>query len=130
VGATGWDSVTVIIEDCTDQPPVVEITTPADPSVRVYIDGFDEDLQLYYADVTLVGNALDPEDGPLTGESLVWTSDRPDVQVALLGTGTRVEARLYSNSAAGITHTITLSATDSAGNTRTAVVRIELWMLA
>ncbi len=122
LGATGWDSVTLIIQDCTDQPPVVEITTPAD-DLWVWME-YGEGLS--YADVTLVGNAFDPEDGWLTGDSLAWTTDRTHVQPALLGTGTHVEARLYSDLLAGITHTVTLTATDSAGNTRSAMVRITL----
>lgn len=128
VGAYAEDWVYLGIDPCTNLPPSVAITTPSSDIDKVY-DGFDEGRGQWYADVQLVGNATDPEDGTLTGASLVWTTDQSGLQNAVLGTGTSLTVRLYSNECTGVTHTITLSATDSSGNTRTAVVRIRIWTL-
>lgn len=95
-------------------------------------DDFDSALELYYKDVTFKGEALDPEDGFLTGASLVWTTDRTDIQPmgqALLDTGVTIRVRLYSNVCAGVWHEITLTATDSAGNVVTTKRRIFIWIL-
>lgn len=121
---------------CADNPPAVLITSPpADTSMSdlafVY-DGFDQALGLYYKEVTFKGEALDPEDGFLSGGSLVWTTDRTDIQPmgqAQLGTGVTITVTLYSNVCAGVWHEITLTATDSAGNTVTTKRRIFIWIV-
>ena len=64
------------------------------------------------------GNATDPEDGTLTGASLVWTSSR-DGQI---GTGTSFATTSLS---VGV-HTITLTATDSQGATGTATITVTI----
>jgi hypothetical protein len=66
--------------------------------------------------VVLKGAATDAEDGPLPAESLQWSSDRDGP----LGQGGLLVRRDLSP---GL-HTLTLSATDSAGQTATAVVHI------
>jgi len=126
-GATDEDWVDLGIEDCTNQPPVASITTPSSDIERNY-DGFDGGRGQWYADVVLVGSAIDPEDGALTGGDLVWTTDYAG-QLPILGTGTSLTARLYSTTCTGVTHTIKLTATDSDGNVRTALVRIRIWTL-
>jgi hypothetical protein len=123
--AEDWVNLGIVV--CANQPPVVSITTPSSDIERTY-DGYDDGRGQWYYDVTLVGNATDPEDGALTGGSLVWTTNYAG-QAPLLGTGTSLTARLYSGTCTGVTHTITLTATDSSGNARTAVVRIYIWTL-
>lgn len=126
-GAFGEDSVGLTITDCSDQPPTVTISSPADTSTFFY-DGFDEGLGLWYSDITFTGSATDPEDGALTGASLVWTTALTTVQAPLLGTGTSITARLYSNDVCGgATHDVSLTATDSFGNVRSALVRVGLY---
>ncbi|MEW6379241.1 MAG: PQQ-binding-like beta-propeller repeat protein [bacterium] len=66
--------------------------------------------------VTFRGTALDPEDGILPENSLVWRSSR-DGQI---GTGSSLNGKILS---AG-KHTITLTATDSSGNVKTASLEI------
>ena len=119
------DSVGLTITDCSDQPPTVAVTSPADLSSFFY-DGFDEALNMWYSDVTFTGSASDPEDGALSGASLVWLTDRTELQAATLGTGTSLTARIYSNVCEGVTHNVTLRATDSFGNVRTALVRVSI----
>ncbi len=88
-----------------DSPPTVTITSPADGSTFNKGDT-----------ITFTGSATDPEDGALTGSSLVWTSSI-DGQI---GTG---ESFTKNDLSVG-THTITLTATDSEGATGTASVTI------
>jgi len=128
LGLYAEDWVTLGIETCADLPPVVSITNPS-ADVELVYDGYDSGTGRWYKDVTLVGSAVDPEDGNLTGASLVWTTDRTGIQPALLGTGNSVSVRLYSNVCEGVVHTITLTATDSSGNVRSITRRIRIWTL-
>ncbi len=66
--------------------------------------------------ITFHGSAEDPEEGPLTGTSLVWTSSRGDT----MGTG---EIFTTSTLSTG-THIITLTATDSNGKSSSQSITI------
>ncbi len=102
-GLTGTATITVVVQ--TLGSPTAVITSPANNSA--FAPG---------QAVTFQGSATDPEDGALTGASLVWTSNL-DGQI---GTG-------ISFSTAGLsvgTHTVTLTATDSDSQTGTAVVTV------
>ncbi|MEO7455626.1 MAG: PKD domain-containing protein [Gemmatimonadaceae bacterium] len=68
--------------------------------------------------VSFAGTGSDPEDGVLSGSSLVWTSSLDGT----IGTGTSFSR---SNLSVG-THTITLTATDAQGATGTASVSITI----
>ncbi|MDF1521268.1 MAG: M12 family metallopeptidase [Trueperaceae bacterium] len=127
-GASDEDWVNLGIVSCTNQPPAVSITTPAADTEYDGYDGYDTARRQWYVDVPLVGSAIDPEDGALAGGDLIWTTDYAE-QPAILGTGASITARLYSTNCTGVTHTITLRAEDSAGNVRTAVVRIRIWTI-
>ena len=59
------------------------------------------------AEIVFTGTALDSEDGPLTGESLIWTSSLDGV----LGNGTSLARSDLSLGE----HVVTLDATDSEG---------------
>ncbi len=122
------DSVTITIDPCINQPPSVAITTPSTDQTLFY-DGYDDGLALWYTDVSLVGSASDPEDGTLSGGSLVWTTNRSDIQAPVLGTGTSVSVRLYSDTCTGVTHTITLTATDSGSVSRNAMRSIRIYTI-
>jgi len=133
LGLYDEDNVSVTAEDCPDSPPTVAITVPAadtGTSDTAYAyDGYDNGVGMWYTDVPVTGSATDPEDGTLTGASLVWTTDRTDLQAGGLGTGVSRTARLYSNVCTGVWHEVTLTATDSNGNSRSAVRRIFIWTL-
>jgi hypothetical protein len=66
---------------------------------------------------TLVGDAYDLEDGPLTGDHLAWFSD----QLGALGTGDGLTVTLP----AGV-HVLTLVATDSANLTVSSSITVEV----
>lgn len=114
-----------------NDPPAAEITTPQDDSgtndSEYVYDDFDDSEGMWYSDVELVGSAVDAEDGVLSGSTLVWTTDRSDLQDGTLGTGSNVTARLYSDDCFGVWHEITLTATDSGGETASDVRRIFIW---
>lgn len=102
-------------EDCslTDSCPVqapIEITSPTNQSNGAPLTVTEG------ASVSFEGSAFDEEDGPLSGGSLVWTSNRDGV----IGTG-----RTFSkNNLSDGMHTVTLTATDSNANDTTATVLV------
>jgi PKD repeat protein len=99
-GATGTATRTVTITP-PNQAPTANITSPSVPAS--YVQG---------AAVSFAGTGTDPEDGPLSGASLTWTSSIDGV----IGAGTS-----FTTSSLSVgTHTITLTATDSKGATGTA----------
>jgi alpha-tubulin suppressor-like RCC1 family protein len=108
-GLSGSTSVTIHVSTAPppNQPPAVAITAPAEDAV--YTEG-DE--------ITFSGSAIDPEDGALPDDALVWTSslDGP------IGTG----ASFTRSDLSVGTHTITLTATDGQGLTSTASVTIQV----
>lgn len=83
------------------KPPVVWLLSPAGDAPSATGD-----------QVVLQGLATDPEDGPLDGDQLSWSSDR----AGDLGTGSGVVTEALSCG----DHAITLRATDSAHQTATA----------
>ncbi len=103
-GASGGDDITVTI---LNNPPTATITAPADGSSF-----------FWGTSVNFTGTGTDPEDGPLSGGSLVWTSDL-DGQ---FGTGTSVSTSALS---IGV-HTITLTVTDSHGGTDTDQITVTI----
>ncbi|AWR87162.1 S8 family peptidase [Meiothermus taiwanensis] len=125
------DTRTITVVACTNNPPTANITNP--PSDLV-VDFNGSDANGWYYQITLQGNATDPEDGTLSGASLVWSTNRADVQPGgpstgeqTLGTGNSLTVRLYTTCElpyfGTVEHRITLTATDSAGN---RVVRTRL----
>lgn len=79
------------------------------------------------SDVTFVASASDPQDGTLTGASVVWTTDRGS---APLGSGQSLSVRLPASGS----HVITCTATDASGNVGTDSItvvsvspRAEIW---
>jgi hypothetical protein len=111
--------------------PTVRILLPVEDvegaDVAWVYDDYDADRGQWFKDVTFVGDADDVEDGSLSGASLVWTTDRDDLQAEVLGTGSTITVRLYSDACFGAEHVITLTATDTGGKTATAVRRIFIW---
>ena len=101
--ATWLDSVEVNVQD--NSAPTSVISAPSNGTT--FTQG---------GEISFIGSGTDPEDGQLTGNSLIWTSDK-DGQI---GTG---QSFTKSNLSVN-THTITLTAKDSDGATGTDSVTI------
>lgn len=102
IGLTGCDSPPT---ESWSRPPSVVIEAPTE--------------QFSYAEgeaITFRGSATDPEDGPLSGNSLLWFSDVDGE----LGTGEEITVSDLSPSG----HTIYLLARDSDGVTGNATVGV------
>jgi len=93
--------------ECVNGLPTVTISSP------VNANNYSE-----WYNIVFSGSADDPEDGELTGISLVWTSDT-DGQI---GTG----AEITSDTLTLGSHAITLTATDSNNETGSASVSITI----
>jgi PKD repeat protein len=63
-GGTGQDLISLVVNPAGNQAPVVTILEPADDS------SFEQEQM-----ITFRAEAVDPEDGTLTGSALVWSSD-------------------------------------------------------
>jgi hypothetical protein len=121
-----FDEITVLSQPCTNDPPVAFIDSPAGDLVQgdaLFYTGYDDTKMMWFTDVELAGHATDTEDGALPGSQLVWRTNLTSVQDSLLGTGSTLTARLYSNVCTGVMHTISLQATDSSGNPSPTVTR-------
>ncbi len=88
-----------------------------DPTVEIYHPG-DGEMRQVNVDIPFIGAATDPQDGNLTGGSLVWASDLDGV----IGTGEMLNAPLTTVG----THVITLVATDSDGNSASDSISLVL----
>jgi hypothetical protein len=107
-GAKGTATRTFTITAPTqNQSPTATITSPTTGSI--FTPG---------SPITITGTGSDPEDGNLSGASLVFT----DNVSGQIGTGTSVT---LASTAVGI-HTITLTATDSKGAKGTATITISI----
>jgi hypothetical protein len=91
--------------DTGNASPTCTITAPLDGTARNYNQNF-----------TFVATASDPEDGPLSGASVVW---RSNLVVAPLGSGLSVTTMLIPG-----VHTIRCTATDSVGNTGSSTIMV------
>jgi hypothetical protein len=80
------------------------------PSAKINHPG-DQEMRPANVAIPFVGVGTDPEDGTLSGASLVWTSNL----TGLIGTGASFSAPLTAG-----THVVTLKVTDSNMNTSTA----------
>jgi LysM repeat protein len=107
-----------------NSPPVAVILYPGGQA-RLPYNNFDQDLNLWYTEVVLEGSAADKEDDVLSESSLVWSTNFRNAKVSrVLGTGNIVNATLYSDTCSGISHRITLTATDSQSDKSTAVINV------
>ncbi|HSG07883.1 MAG TPA: IPT/TIG domain-containing protein, partial [Longimicrobiales bacterium] len=106
-GISGQATLTVEPGALSNVPPTATITAPANNSSS--IQG---------SNVTFTGTGTDPEDGTLTGASLVWTSNL----AGQIGTGASVSTTVL---VVGI-HIITLTVTDSYGATDTDQITVSV----
>ena len=104
-GGKGADTITITVGNTK---PVVTITRPATGTV---FSGNDY--------IVFEGNAVDAEDGAITGDALVWTSSEDGV----IGKGTSFTTNTLSTE---LPHTITLTATDSEGAVGSSSISISI----
>jgi hypothetical protein len=112
------------------RPTVTIVSPPSDLTgdARVPYDDYGLGTRSY-AYVNLSATAEDAEDERLSGGSIVWTTDRTDLQplTAVLGEGEDIQAQLWAETCeAGAIHTITATARDSDGAEATAQRVIEI----
>lgn len=98
----------------------VDMTPPSDlhglgPAAVIFHPA-DGTMYAAGASVAFVGHAMDPTDGALTGNSLVW---RSNLVTTPLGTG-----EMFSTTLAVGTHVVTMTATDSKNLTDSASVTV------
>jgi hypothetical protein len=102
-----------------DLPPdQVNITNPTQGATLLYVN----DATGWHSELTLEGNAHDPEDGALTGTALSWTISRNGAAAVPFGTGASLAVKLYPEGES--TQDITLTATDSAANSSSVTIRV------
>jgi len=99
--------VAAVTCDPASPNPVATINHPANGETRQVADG----------DVPFAGVATDAQDGALTGAALVWTSSLSGE----IGTG-----ETFNQSMTAGVHVITLTATDSDGNTGTDSITLTM----
>ena len=98
-----------VASSCCVEPVVCE-EGATDPVATINHPG-DGEIREAGNPIPFVGVATDPQDGALSGDSLVWTSSELSTPI---GTGLSFEAALVAG-----THVITLTATDSDSNAGT-----------
>ena len=108
--------------------PTVAIVEPANDLVgsnRLAYTG--SDANGWFTDLKVAATGSDPEDGVLGGEAFAWSTDRVDLQAPDLGRGDSLGIRLYSNNCeGGAVHTVTVTVTDSAGQSASTSRLIEI----
>ncbi|RMG17467.1 MAG: hypothetical protein D6729_08850 [Deltaproteobacteria bacterium] len=114
---SGTHVLTCTVTDAQGKTGTAQVTVTIDSPVAVILHPGSGEIRRPGVPVAFGGEACDTEDGPLNGASLVWTSD-VDGQI---GTGNAFSTTLSTGR-----HIITLTATDSQGNTGTD--SIELWI--
>ncbi|MEA2060984.1 MAG: choice-of-anchor U domain-containing protein [Thermodesulfobacteriota bacterium] len=103
-GGTGTATVVIQVRNTV---PETEISAPADGSNFAFGEL-----------ITFQGKAVDPEQGNLIGDALVWTSSQGDP----MGTGENPGIDTLSSGS----HVITLTATDSGGNSSSDDITISI----
>ncbi|MFZ5479246.1 MAG: hypothetical protein ACOZNI_20950 [Myxococcota bacterium] len=115
--ASGAQNVSCNVVDSDGNTGTAEVrVTALSPLAEIWHPG-DGETREAGADIPWVGAAEDREDGALPGDALEWSSDLDGT----FGTGDRFSAPLSAGQ-----HRITLTATDSDGNTGTTSISLTI----
>jgi len=120
-GEVSEESVDILVlDEDVNLRPTVQIINPEDGQ------NITPNQPAGLVKVTLQGTADDPEDGPLTGASLVWRVSSNGAPAVVVGTGESLAVELLDGGSCHEPwpHEITLTATDSAGRSRSDTVVI------
>jgi hypothetical protein len=121
-----------VVEDPPGNVPPTALTSAPTEGARFIGDQWDPAAERYYAMVTLCGQGIDPEDGAIPSERLVWTGSADDGPVVPLGSpliAGCVAVRLDRYDLFESFWTLRLTATDSAGDTGQAEVHVSVYGL-
>jgi len=128
-GAAAEDVITIeILPDPVDRAPNAQILSPS--SGASYTANAQDSGGQWYVSVALKGRGTDPEDGTLSGDSLVWTDSVNGGSARVIGHGTALTVRLGAPNTFGNTHKITLTVTDKHGHTAKAVITVTVSLLS
>ena len=124
--AAGAHTITLTVEDSlgakgTDTITVNMVAGAGHPTAQI-LKPKDNQVLSPGTLITFEGKGTDPEDGTLTGAALTWKSDVDGA----LGTGTTFLKKLSSSTCGTVLHNITLTATDSNGNTSSHTIRVSV----
>jgi hypothetical protein len=100
---------------------VATITSPANGTSFA---ADQQDAGGWFKQVDLAGNAVDSEDGELSGNSLVWKTSVNGGPAQTLGVGPKLSVKLYAPGCFGNTHVLSLTASDSHGHLDTKSVSV------
>ncbi|MCB0036147.1 MAG: S8 family serine peptidase [Anaerolineales bacterium] len=132
-GLTDTDSITfIVLADtalgCADLAPTAQITSPAN-NYTVYADA--QDGQGWYKTITFEGMVSDPEDN-ISDLTVEWFTDLEGdlapISVNPSSGFTTVTDRLHT-SGCGVSHTVTLRVTDTAGNISEDQITVNVGLL-
>jgi LysM repeat protein/GTPase SAR1 family protein len=115
--STATETPTSTVEN---YPPRIVIERPSNGSQHPLID---RDQNGWYAVIQAYGIAIDPEDGVLPDQALVWSDGSSGKQIAQ---GSQPTIRLYTNRCQTITKSLALTATDSQNLSSTLSYQVTL----
>ena len=113
--------------------PTAIITSPTAGSTH-FANSFDNNMNRYYASVTLCAHGDDPEDGRIEGSSVTWSKREEGTQAWFVagsdpGTNLCLNHRLYWRSPNTTTYHLRAVVTDSEGATDVTTITVQVYGL-
>jgi astacin len=128
-GGTESVSVSIVVDPCTRNPPVVAANWPtgdypptASEDATFYWD--ENDGTRWFRDLDLSVTVTET----IPDSDIEWLTDRTDLQPAVIGSGRHVSVRLFGKECTGERHRITVVVRDD-DRTQQVVWRVLLWQL-
>ncbi|MBI5489853.1 MAG: S8/S53 family peptidase [Deltaproteobacteria bacterium] len=121
--------IQVVADPPGNVPPTVVIDSPPE-GYRYLGDQWDAAASRYYANASICGRGIDPEDGDLLGDSLVWSGSADGGEFVSFGSPPAMgclTVRLDQYDIYESYWTLRLVATDSAGDTGQAELHVSVY---